>query len=137
MQALTPVFGASAKEKDMDVQRTIEYYARLTDDDLCQCATCRNYMLRIKAAYQEVAEYLQTMGIDIEKPFEAMPLPPHPAGTIEYSGVQYIVMGTDAGFEPSAVGGVNIEMAESSPYTDIDEDHFVIELSPITLKWEA
>lgn len=121
----------------MDVQRTSEYYARLTKDDLCQCATCRNYMRRIKAAYPLVAEYLQTMGVDIEKPFEAMPLPPHPAGTIEYSGVQYIVMGTGDGFKKAALDGVNIVMAESYPYTDIEEDHFVIELAPITLKWES
>lgn len=119
----------------MDVQRTVDYYADLTAGDLCQCATCRNYMLRIKAAYPEVAQYLQTMGVDIEKPFEAMPLPPCPDGTIEYMAVQYIVMGTDAGFEKTAVGGVNIEMAESYPFTDIAEDHFVIELAPITLKW--
>ena len=121
----------------MDVQRTIDYYAGLTADDMCQCATCRNYMQRIKKAYPLVAEYLQTMGIDIEKPFEAMPLPPCPDGTIEYMGVQYIVMGTDDGFKETAVGGVNIVMAESYPFTDIDEDHFVIELAPITLKWES
>ena len=121
----------------MDVQRTSDYYAHLTDDDLCQCATCRNYMMRIKAAYPRVAEYLKTMGIDIEKPFEAMPLPPCPDGTIEYMGVQYIVIGTDEGFAETAVSGVNIVMAESYPYTDIEEEHFVIELAPITLKWEA
>lgn len=120
----------------MDVQRTIEYYSHLTPDDLCQCATCRNYMLRIKAAYPLVAQYLQTVGVDIEKPFEAMPLPPDPAGTIEYMAVQYIVMGSENGFEKTAVGGVDIDRAESYPFTDIEEEHFVIELAPITLKWE-
>ena len=46
-------------------------------------------------------------------------------------------MGTDEGFAETAVSGVNIVMAESYPYTDIEEEHFVIELAPITLKWEA
>lgn len=120
----------------MDVQRTIDYYAGLTADDLCQCDTCHNYMLRIKDAYPLVAQYLDSMGVDIEKPFEAMPLPPDPAGTIEYSGVQYIVMGTADGFAATRVAGVHIGMAESYPFTDIEEDHFVIELAPITLKWK-
>lgn len=118
----------------MDIQKTSEYYQSLGDESLCSCDYCRNYYKEIRGAYPELSDCLAKWGIDIEKPFEAMPLEPY-EGQIEYIAVQYIVMGNDTGFEESDVFGVHIGLADSHPMTDIAEDHFVIELAPITLKW--
>ena len=118
----------------MDRKRTEEYYKALGADDLCDCAYCRNYYKEIKSAYPALDEYLQSLGIDIEKPFEAMPLEPY-EGFLEYSGVQYVVLGSPSGFEETAVGNVHIVIADSHPMTGIEEEHFVIEAYPITLPW--
>lgn len=119
----------------VDVFKTREYYRHLNADDLCQCAYCRNYMKEIQAAYPLVAVYLSRLGIDAEKPFETMPLEPDVNGNIMYIGVQYIVIGNRSGFTETSIGDVNVRIAESHPSTDITEDHFVIEIDPITLKW--
>ena len=71
--------------------------------------------------------------MDIEKPFETMPLEPY-EGAIEYIAVQYIVMGNVADFKNEDICSVHISIADSHPMTDIDEEHFVIEISPIKLK---
>ena len=81
----------------IDAAKTRKYYESLTPDDLCQCAYCRNYSKEIKAAYPMMADYFSGIGVDIEKPFETMPLEPDDEGNILYAGVQYIVFGTDVG----------------------------------------
>jgi len=52
-----------------------------------------------------------------------------------FIAVQYIVMGNAADFKSEDVNGVHIGIADSHPMTDIDEEHYVIEISPIRLKW--
>ena len=58
----------------MDIRRTKLYYEQISNRDLCDCAYCQNYVREIKVTYPKVAEYLCSLGIDIEKPFETMPL---------------------------------------------------------------
>ena len=118
----------------MNVEQTRQYYARLTDADLCNCAYCRNYIKEIKAAYPDITVFLDQHGIDIEKPFEAMPIDPV-NGLMLYSGVQYVVLGKAEGFKEIDIGEVHIFVTDSHPMTDIMEDHFVIELAPIRLNW--
>lgn len=119
----------------IDVAKTREYYESLTPEDLCQCAYCRNYCKEIKAAYPLLVDYLSGIGVDIEKPFETMPLEPDDEGNILYAGVQYIVFGTDDGDVEADIGDGTLRIAASHPVTDITGDHFVIEIDSITLKW--
>ena len=83
---------------------------------------------------EKLSDHLAGMGVDIEKPFETMPLEPY-EGNIEYIAAQYIVIGNAADFKSEDVYGVHIGIADSHPMTDIVEEHYVIEISPIRLKW--
>ena len=118
----------------MNKFKTENYYRELNKDSLCSCDYCRNYYKEVKAAYPELSDHLAGMGVDIEKPFETMPLEPY-EGNIEYIAVQYIVIGNAADFKSEDVYGVHISIAGSHPMTDIDEEHYVIAISPIRLKW--
>ena len=118
----------------MDTEKTRDYYGRLTDKDICQCAYCQNYVAEIKAAYPLLTHYLDSMGVDIEKPFETMPLEPY-EGYILYIGTQYVVIGSKEGFVQTKIEDVTIDIADSHPVTDIREEHFVIEADEIKLKW--
>lgn len=119
----------------MDVERTRLYYEQLGRCDVCDCVYCKNYISEIKKTYPEAAEYLLSMGIDIEKPFETMPLELDKTGYIDYIAAQYIVYGKPDGFEKTAIGSINVGIAESHPSTEINEDHFVVEIWPVRLKW--
>ena len=118
----------------MNVEGTRQYYARLRDADICSCAYCRNYIKEIKTAYPDLTVFLDQYGIDIEKPFEAMPIDPV-NGMVLYSGVQYVALGKEDGFKETDIGKVHVFVTESHPMTDITEDHFVIEVAPIYLNW--
>lgn len=119
----------------MDIKRTKTYYQRLNIKDMCQCTYCLNYYQEVEKEYPGLSKYLKTFGIDIQKPFETMPLEVDDKGYIEYICAQYIVFGSKIDFKSNVVKGVEINIAEPHPSTDISEEHFVIEISPIRLKW--
>ncbi|MGI6607375.1 MAG: hypothetical protein ACOX1F_00120 [Erysipelotrichaceae bacterium] len=118
----------------MDIEKTKKYYDNLKFEEICDCAYCKNYVREIKKTYPELAEYLASIGIDIEKPFETMPLKPENS-FIEYIGVQYIIMGDKKAFNKTTVSDVQADIAKSHPATEIKDEHFVIEIYPITLRW--
>lgn len=96
----------------MNKFKTENYYRELNKDSLCSCDYCRNYYKEVKAAYPELSDHLAGMGVDIEKPFETMPLEPY-EGNIEYIAVQYIVIGNAADFKSEDVYGVHNHSPES------------------------
>lgn len=118
----------------MDAEKTRKYYEKIGETDLCGCAYCKNYAKEVKEAYPKVAKVLGSMGVDIEKPFETMPLEPD-EGYIDYVAAQYVVLGRAEDFKETSVDSVKIDVAEAHPATRIKEEHFVIEISPIRLKW--
>ena len=119
----------------IDIIKTEKYYASLTADQICDCCYCSNYVSKVKEAYPELAAYLKAQGIDIEKPYETVPLEPYD-GHITYAGVQYLVLGDSMDYVPVKIGDTDIVIADSYPYTDLAEEHFVIEISPIILSWQ-
>lgn len=119
----------------MNIEETKQYYSSLTAEALCDCVYCRNYIREVKNAYPKVADYLFTLGVDIEKPFETMPLEPDETGKIEYTSSQYIVIGNPDDFDKTVIDTVTVDITDSHPSTDIDKPHFVIEISPVRLKW--
>lgn len=123
----------------MDIDRTKLYYEKLTGDDLCQCEYCRTYVREIREALPRLAAYLDSLGVDIEKPFEVLPLD-ETAEYMEYLAVQYVVIGSAEGVEETAVEDMDVFVTDSHPMTDIEEEHFVIEIvphTPLRLKREA
>ena len=124
-----------AEVLNLDLEGTKSYYEQISNRDLCNCAYCQNYVSEIKATYPTVAEYLFSLGIDIEKPFETMPLEPDETGHIEYISAQYIVYGEPDNFVKTVIGSVNVDIADTHPSTQINEAHFVMEIYPVRLKW--
>ena len=120
---------------NVNITKTKEYYATITDSELCNCGYCRNYRLQIKSALPEVTAYLGSLGIDIEKPFETSPLEPEENGMLEYCGCQYIAFVNCDPEYRHRIGDVEIRIATSYPSTGIEQEHFVLELFPVRLKF--
>lgn len=120
---------------DVNIVKTEEYYHAMTEASMCDCDYCRSYRLQIKSAYPKVAEYLAAFGIDVEKPFETSPLEPDENGVLEYCGCQYIAFGKCESEYHHVIGNVEFRAATSYPSTGIEQEHFVIEMFPIRLKY--
>lgn len=119
----------------MDIERTKAYYEQIKEDSLCPCIYCQNYYRQIRGAYPALSEYLSHLGVDIEKSYYPMPCDPDKTGMIKYVAGLYIIFGTPDGFEKTTIGSVHVNTTEIYPPTEIEEDHFVVEVSPIFLKW--
>lgn len=119
----------------VNVSKTKEYYHSLTEALLCDCDYCRNYRLKVRSAFPKIAMYLDTFGIDIEKPFETSALEPDENGMLEYCCCQYIALGTCEPDYHYRIDEVEFRIATSYPSTGIEQEHFVLELFPIQLKF--
>ena len=120
---------------NINIPKTIEYYHSITEASMCDCNYCRSYRWQVKSAYPQVTEYLTALGIDIEKPFETSPLDPDENGMLEYCCCQYIAFGKCKPEYYHKVGDVEFRIATSYPSIGIEQEHFVIELFPIKLKY--
>ena len=120
---------------NVDIAKTKSYYNSIAETSLCDCAYCRNYRLQVKGAFPKVAEYLYSFGIDIEKPLETSPFEPDENGMLEYCGCQYIAFGNCNPEYHHTVDDVEFRIATSYPSTGIEQEHFVLELFPVQLKF--
>lgn len=118
-----------------NISATKEYYNSITASSLCDCSYCRSYRLQIKSALPKVAAYLDSLGIDIEKPFETSPLEPNENGTLEYCCSLYIAMGNCELEYRHKIDNIEFRIATSYPSPGIKQEHFVIEMFPIQLKY--
>jgi hypothetical protein len=117
----------------MNIKKTQKYYHSIGSESLCNCNYCKNYYAQIKADYPAVASYLASLGVDIEKPFDVSLLEPE-NGMLEYCACWYIVFGSCPDTYRHKIGDVEFHVASTHPSTEIEEEHFVLEFSPIRLK---
>lgn len=118
----------------MDIEKTKQYYSEFTREDCCLCDYCQNYIDEIKAAYPKVAEYLMTLGVDIEIPFELM-LPLDPInGYMKYFEAMYLIVGNADGFKETQIGDVEIYIETSHPAATYKGEYFIIGAGPFHIK---
>ncbi|WP_106460458.1 hypothetical protein [Anaerococcus sp. Marseille-P3915] len=116
----------------MTIEETRQFYKDY--DGLCDCAYCKNYIKEIKKVYPDLDAYLDKFGIDIEKPWEALP-GEVVGGMIEYLGAQYILIGNKNDFKKAKLGDITIDLAKSYPDPGLACEYYVIEVSSIKLQW--
>lgn len=121
---------------NVNISATKDYYNSITDSLLCDCGYCRSYRLQVKSTFPKVSAYLDSLGIDIEKPFEASPLEPDETGMLEYCCCQYVAFGKCEPKYHHKIDDIEFRIATSYPSTGIAQEHFVIELYPIQLKFK-
>lgn len=118
----------------MDIERTKAYYAGLKREDICECIYCQNLIDEIKSAYPDLAEYLLSLGVNIERPFEAL-LPDDPVnGYMDYPIVQYLIAGNPDDFKETTIGDIKIGISESHPTAIYEGEHFIIDAGEFHIK---
>lgn len=118
----------------IDYKRNEDYYK---DYVPCDCELCQNYYRHIANCYPKVVEYLDSMGVDVLKPFELVPIEYEEKKMIEYIGCQYIVFGECDNHFKKNIDDIrfynNIDTHPSDEH--IKDKHFIIEFGPIVLEW--
>ena len=114
----------------IDKKKTINFYKDYSD--VCDCDHCKNYIYYVSDKYPKIKKYLETLGIDIKKPFELMPLDYD--DLIMYFECQYIVFGKCEKDFYKKIDDIEIFKTDNHPYTNIKDEHFVISFGTIALE---
>lgn len=118
----------------MDIEKTKQYYSKRTRADTCSCGYCQNYIDEIRVSYPAVAEYLMTLGVDIEIPFEVL-LPSEPVnGYMKYYEVQYLIVGNSDGFKETQIGDIDIYLSTSHPNATYKGEYFIFSAGSFHIK---
>ena len=115
----------------MDTEKTRAYYASLKEEDLCQCDDCRFYRKRIRSSYPLLAQYFDSIGVDIKKPHETSPVPSGDGNVRNYWLPQYAMIGSKEDFAETRIGDLTLQITDSYPPVDTEEECFVIEIAPL------
>ena len=118
----------------VNVLKTRAFYQSLSEDYLCGCAYCQSYRMQVKSAYPRIAAHLETLGVDVEMPFELIFFDSDENGMLDYIGCQYIVFGSCDDAFYAEIDRVPFCKAEFHPSTEIGDEHFVLDFGPIKLK---
>ncbi len=109
----------------IDTDKTRQYYADEDTAEYCQCAPCVNYRARIASAYPEIAAYMDTLGIDITKPYELTYLKPVD-DVLTYDGCWYVAFGDGDYAWQKEFGDVKTFPALRFPDPGVVEEPFVV-----------
>ena len=111
-----------------EISNNIDFYSKYVD--LCDCVYCKYYIENVGLRYPNYYKKLLDMGVDINKPFEVDLPYLNQEGFLIYPLVQYIVLGKISDFTEN-IDGLDIRIASFYPNTNLDENHFVIEIGPL------
>lgn len=120
--------------ENMDIEKTREYYINYSRKDTCQCEYCQNLIDEIKTAYPELALFLDSIGVDIERPFEVSIPYEYKKGIWNFPFVQYLVAGNTDGFQETTIKDMTVGICTCHPTATYNEEHFIIEFGPVFLK---
>ena len=118
----------------MDIEKTREYYKNYPREDTCSCEYCQNLIDEIRGAYPELAAFLDSIGVDIERPFEASLPYEHEKGVWLFPFVQYLVVGSSDGFEKTTINGMDVCLCTCHPASTYKGEHFIIDFGPVFIK---
>lgn len=101
--------------------------------DICNCIYCKFYRQNIRKTYKNLSKYFDSLGIDIEKPFE-LGLAYMDYDKIHYPFAQYIVKGLFTEEYDKTIGDIKVSLAHFYPSVQIKGDYFVIEVNGISFE---
>jgi len=133
-----PFFREREKNNVMNfnVDKNLDYYKYINQADKCDCNTCKNYYAKIKGCYPDLDQYLSEMGVNIEKPFEAVALSDDKDknGMMEYFA-WYIVKGECGIDYEIKINNIKITKAVEYPNPQLNDQYFALEVSNLFLPY--
>lgn len=122
---------------NLNIDGNLDYYMNIEQGEKCDCNTCKNYYAKIKGDYPDLDRYFSEMGVNIEKPFEAVSLSDEEDtnGMMEYFA-WYIVKG-DCGLDYEIkINNLKIIKAVDYPNPCLQDDYFVLVVYNIKLPYK-
>lgn len=122
-------------ELTIDIEKTKAYYSALREEDLCDCEGCRYYRAHVRHAFPIIADYFDSLGMDIAKPFHVSYVELKKENKMLYMACCYVAFG-DCGLDFSqTIDGMVLTRAGACPDSGVEEPHIELEIEELTMRY--
>ena len=119
----------------VDVEKTKAYYSVLREEDLCDCEGCRYYRAHVRHVFPIIADYFDSLGMDIAKPFHVSYVELKKENKMLYIACCYVAFG-DCGLDFSqTIDGMVLTRAGACPDSGVEEPHIELEIEELTMRY--
>ena len=120
-------------ELTIDIEKTKAYYSALREEELCDCEGCQYYRAHVRHAFPIIADYFDSLGMDIAKPFHVSYVELKKENKMLYIACCYVAFG-DCGLDFSqTIDGMVLTRAGACPDSGVEEPHIELEIEELTM----
>ena len=117
----------------VDIEKMKAYYTALREEELCDCEGCQYYRAHVRQAFPKIADYFDSLGMDIAKPFHVSYVELEKESKMLYIACCYIAFG-DCGLDFSqTIDGAVLTCAGACPDSGVEEPHIELEIQELTM----
>ena len=117
----------------VDIEKTKAYYSALREEDLCDCEDCRYYRAHVRQAFPKIADYFDSLGMDIAKPFHVSYVELEKENKILYMACCYVAFGYSGLDFSQTIDGMVLTRAGACPDSGVEEPHIELEIEELTM----
>ena len=119
----------------VDIEKTKVYYSALREEDLCDCEGCQYYRAHVRQASPIIADYFDSLGMDIAKPFHVSYVELEKENKMLYMACCYVAFG-ECGLDFSQTfDGAVLTRAGACPDSGVEEPHIELEIEELTMRY--
>ena len=119
----------------VDIEKTKAYYSALREEELCDCEGCQYYGAHVRHAFPIIADYFDSLGMDIAKPFHVSYVELKKENKMLYIACCYVAFG-DCGLDFSqTIDGMVLTRAGACPDSGVEEPHIELEIEELTMRY--
>ena len=119
----------------VDVEKTKAYYSAFREEDLCDCEGCRYYRAHVRQAFPIIADYFDSLGMDIEKPFSVSYVEMEKESKMLYMACCYVAFG-DCGLDfRQMIDGAVLTRAGACPDSGVEDAHIELAIETLTMPY--
>ena len=118
----------------VELERTKQFYAGISPEELCDCDPCQNYYRTVKTACPQLTAFLAERGAEADKPMEVVWYV-EKEHTVTCSGMYVLCGSVDKNWK-TTLDGADAFISPGFPTPrGVEEPYFVLEAGPYTLNW--
>ena len=119
----------------IDLEKTRAYYSALREEELCHCEDCRYYRAHVRQAFPKIADYFDSLGMDIAKPFHVSYVELEKESKMLYIACCYIAFG-DCGLDFSqTIDGAVLTRPGACPDSGVEDAHIELAIETLTMPY--
>ena len=119
----------------VDAEKTRAFYRALREEELCDCEGCQYYRAHVRQAFPKIADYFDSLGMDIAKPFHVSYVELEKENKMLYMACCYVAFG-ECGLDfRQMIDGAVLTRAGACPDSGVEDAHIELAIETLTMPY--